>query len=283
MMISSAKDSPPNRDSVAATPQGMSVEEFMRVVHRYAIAHGQQHGWPSFETVGTPGQGRVWGMFSWPAGSPQVWQADERGPAMSISALTPVAESWRAANRFANDQGYAAGMLTFESNWLRQTGEAIFGLMHLKPDAGLVFKNIPHAEFDSRPDFDRPDQVVRDVARWANHHGYLTGFPSFEQTIDPVDGRVFGAYLVPVGSPLGVSWRDVPETDLLGQAPPPPQPAMAISLARVGSRPFVCDVPAEMPGANREIAWYSISPPSTWNVDLLNVVHGNTTAVNVPR
>ena len=127
-------------------PQGWTAEQFMRNMHRYGVASGAFHAWPNCETRIKPGVGRVWGAYFWPHDSHLVFE-NIRGPApgLGIPGLTPIADAWRAAHRYAKESGYETAMPTYEAGHLVD-GTPLYGLVMLQPFSGLEWRDVPRAD-----------------------------------------------------------------------------------------------------------------------------------------
>ena len=125
----------------------------------------------------------------------------------------------RQANRYALQNGYAAGIHNFEDLFLRDV---------TPPDGGFpiaygvnLFKHGPYIEWKDVFKRDLPGApAISDVqATWCAIHeyaqesGYFTGFPTFEEA-DYGRGVVYGAMLLKAGS--YIEWKDVFKRDLPG-------------------------------------------------------------------
>ena len=194
-----------------------SVEERLRLTHRWATAHGFFHGWPNFEQANYhDGRGVVYGTRLIRPGSNIEWRDVPRRE-LGAPELSNIEGCWRAAHRWAIAHGYGTGMPTFEQ--ADYGNGVVYGIVLLKSPPHMTWQDVRLAELEGRPSFADPGGVIRSIDRWAKQHGFAAGFPNFEQA-DYRDGRgvVYGSFGFAPGDYL--HWQDVPAHEL-GLAEPP--------------------------------------------------------------
>ena len=259
------------------TPTGWSLEQFLRMTHRWGGAHNQPTAVPNCETAVRGGTGRVWGVYSVHPGPSVSWR-DVRGRGdqggLGISGLTPVPDAWRAAHRYATARGFQTGLLTFEASHVPD-GSPIYGLLHVG-NSPLIAHDVPAAELDSHPGFGAPDLVIRDINRWAVRHGYAWGFPTFE-----AGHGAYGAFLLPPGTAFA-SWNDVPESQIRVPSSPTIN-LVSVSMKRQSTTGFQWSG-APIPSAltDKPITSVRFGCGSAWSVTSVDLQHNGRTVRTLP-
>lgn len=184
-----------------------SDEERLQAAHRYAVAQGFIHGWPSFDHGPDSLNGdEVWGTYLLPEGSSRFAFHDIPRDELGDPDYTDISGLWRACHRWSQQAGYETGMPTFEVG-----GQgAVFGCISITPGANLAWMDLRRDNLELQPTFANPAQCIRAVNRVAAQLHYSAGFPNFEQR-DPGDGKgiLMGAYMLE--GQIGIGWRDVPD------------------------------------------------------------------------
>ncbi len=115
---------------------------------------------------------------------------------------------FRDTHRYGRAHGFASGYSTLEEGWVENT--------YLEYQAVLIpFNHCYHssvpAEELGNPPFGNIEYMFRAAHRYAQQHGYPTGFPAFEQGRDETGKVIFGTTLL---HDSVVEIRSVPAEDL---------------------------------------------------------------------
>jgi len=174
----------------------------LRAAHRYAVAKGKLHGWPNFEGAWPP-SGHMRGMFLLePGGHASVLDVLPSLMKDPISqqppALFDIPSLWAAADAYAQQNGYATAIPTFEEK-RTTSGTAMRLIVFNTLLPWLQPKNIPIASTYQKPTFSEPGWVIRNVNRVALQQGFKASFPAFNGD---------RCYVFDQSAP--VVWEDVP-------------------------------------------------------------------------
>jgi Repeat of unknown function (DUF346) len=187
-----------------------------REAHDYSVWHGSATGWPNFHEADY-GDGLVYGTFLLPDST--VDFRDVPRDDYGIYHVEDVAGMFRAANDYAAQHGYAAGLPDFHQ--ADYGAGVVYGTFLIKP--GMIdFRDVPAAVLGL---WDRTQvpAMMRAANDYAVHAGYAAAFPTFHEA-DYGSGLVFGLILFRAGTS---TWRDVP-ADVLRKYSDPATPLAVI-------------------------------------------------------
>jgi hypothetical protein len=162
------------------------------VVPRFLARH--RGGFPNFHGADY-GSGLVYGIVTFNEDMVEVANI------LSRDVGDPVAPEavFRAVNQWAASRGYVGAIPTFEPG-----KRIVYGSILVKK-AAAAWRDIPSHELGEP---DTPEARFRAVNDWAAAHGYVSGFPNFNEADY---GTEYGTLLLRTGA---AEWRDIPASDL---------------------------------------------------------------------
>jgi hypothetical protein len=203
-----------------------------REAHDYAGWHGFTTGFPNFHQADY-GDGTVCGTFLVPGSTADF--RDVPRVDYGVFHIEDVPAMFRAANDYAVNNGYAAGLPDFHQ--ADYGNGVVYGTFLLKQGT-IDFLDVPAAELGLWDRTQAP-AMMRAASDYAARNGYAAAFPTFHEA-NYGQGLVFGLILLHANTAV---WRDVP-ADLLAKYSDAPTP-VAVILCRPS------DVPAPVGSRQR--------------------------------